>query len=145
MESLPNIQQALLKQTYPAAASPEYFVLRFDYAILCQKVADDQAIKDTVAKRLQEGVGHPGKMLILTSEQWNEARQNYVTAHKAGKLDELLGDQAPTEIKQAASSEEKPADSDQTLLEGVQAKEDNPLAEEAIKLFGADNVTVVDD
>ncbi|WP_195854791.1 DNA polymerase III subunit gamma/tau [Aerococcus sanguinicola] len=145
VESLPNIQQALLKQTYPAAASPEYFVLRFDYAILCQKVADDQAIKDTVAKRLQEGVGHPGKMLILTSEQWNEARQNYVTAHKAGKLDELLGDQAPTEIKQAASSEEKPADSDQTLLEGVQAKEDNPLAEEAIKLFGADNVTVVDD
>ncbi|OHO44980.1 DNA polymerase III subunit gamma/tau [Aerococcus sp. HMSC035B07] len=145
VESLPNIQQALLKQTYPAAASPEYFVLRFDYAILCQKVADDQAIKDTVAKRLQEGVGHPGKMLILTSEQWNEARQNYVTAHKAGKLDELLGDQAPTETQQDAPSEEKPADSDQTLLEGVQAKEDNPLAEEAIKLFGADNVTVVDD
>ncbi|MDO4670030.1 MAG: DNA polymerase III subunit gamma/tau [Aerococcus sp.] len=90
IEQLPNVQKALLQQTEPVAASSTHFVVSFQYQTLCQQVATNPEIQQAVAEKIQQQTGHPGKMLVLTDEQWHDARQTYVKAYREGKQAELM-------------------------------------------------------
>ena len=136
--SLPTVQAALLQQTFPAAASPEYFVLRFDYDLLCQKVADDRTLQQTVQEKIEAWTDHPGKMLLLTTEQWEKARARYVKAMKAGQLSSLLGD---------SKAEPENNDQDESVLKNTAQDKDegNEAVKMAEEIFGKDNISIIDD
>ncbi|KAA9234225.1 MULTISPECIES: DNA polymerase III subunit gamma/tau [Aerococcus] len=164
VESLPTVQQALLHQTEPVAASPEAFVLSFDYEIFCQRVFEDKELQETVATHLQNQINHPGRMLVMTSEQWQEARGRYVKAYHEGRKDELIQSQAEKENSDASqadsptspvASQESEApvaqEADQPLPQGESpsawlSQEDqqaqDPLTQTMADLFGADNDNV---
>ncbi|MCY3067670.1 DNA polymerase III subunit gamma/tau [Aerococcus mictus] len=159
--SLPTVQQALLHQTEPVAASPEAFVLSFDYEIFCQRVFEDKELQKAVANHLQNQINHPGRMLVMTSDQWQEARGRYVKAYHEGRKDELIQSQAekenngsdqadspasPVADQEAEVPADQKADRSQAQEESTSAwlaKEDqeaqDPLTQTMADLFGADN------
>ncbi len=152
IESLPSMQAALLKATFPAAASPSAFVVRFDYEILCKKVDDDDETRQQIESLLSNQLGHPTKMYYLTSDQWQEARQSYVKAMKNGELGDLVGSDVASG-KGSASDAEAFTQDNEAVDDGL---DENGLNEEemqarqaqidqATSLFGKDNVTIVDD
>ncbi|MEY8370991.1 DNA polymerase III subunit gamma/tau [Aerococcaceae bacterium 50-4] len=152
IESLPSMQAALLKATFPAAASPNAFVVRFDYEILCKKVDDDTETRQEIERILSNQLGHPTKMYYLTSDQWQSARQSYVQAMKNGELEDLVGGDAMAS-KGSASDAEAFTQEDEAVDDGL---DENGLNEEdsrsrqeqidhATSLFGKDNVTIIDD
>ncbi|WP_069285972.1 DNA polymerase III subunit gamma/tau [Aerococcus urinaeequi] len=152
IESLPSMQAALLKATFPAAASPNAFVVRFDYEILCKKVDDDTETRQEIERILSNQLGHPTKMYYLTSDQWQSARQSYVQAMKNGELSDLVGDDAVA-TKGSATDAEAFTQEDEVVDDGL---DENGLNEEetrsrqeqvdqATSLFGKDNVTIIDD
>lgn len=152
IDSLPSMQAALLKATFPAAASPSAFVVRFDYEILCKKVDDDDETRQQIESLLSNQLGHPTKMYYLTSDQWQEARQSYVKAMKNGELGDLVGSDVASG-KGSASDAEAFTQDNEAVDDGL---DENGLNEEemqarqaqidqATSLFGKDNVTIVDD
>lgn len=152
IESLPSMQAALLKATFPAAASPNAFVVRFDYEILCKKVDDDSETRQQIEDILSNQLGHPTKMYYLTSEQWQEARQKYVQAMKTGGMDDLVGDSTGTNKGSASDTEAFTQETDAVddgldenglSQEEVQARQEQ--VDQATSLFGKDNVTIIDD
>ncbi|AMB99228.1 DNA polymerase III subunit gamma/tau [Aerococcus urinaehominis] len=138
-----NMDGALLKATQPVAASPEYFVVSFDYDIICSRVASDQEIQAGVQAKISQLVDHPGKMLVISANQWQEARSTYVKAYKSGQLDQLLGKvQSEVNTDQSKQGDQLAANNlDQASLNADQ----EDLVQPAIDLFGADNVTISDD
>lgn len=164
VESLPTVQQALLHQTEPVAASPEAFVLSFDYEIFCQRVFEDKELQETVATHLQNQINHPGRMLVMTSEQWQEARGRYVKAYHEGRKDELIQSQAEKEnsdasqadspaspvasqeseapVDQEADRPQPQGDSSSAWLSQEDQQAQDPLTQTMADLFGADNDNV---
>lgn len=134
VKSFSNMQGALLSQTEPVAASSDVFVLRFLYTPLCQQVVADPSLIQAIEEKVQNKVGHHKRLVVITEEDWQAARSNYVQAMKAGHLDRMLEDDAAIEN----------SDIDLTLLEATEEKPD-PLIGTANQLFGGDHLTIVDD
>ncbi|RPA60884.1 DNA polymerase III subunit gamma/tau [Aerococcus agrisoli] len=152
--SLPGMQAAMLKATFPAAASPTAFVVRFDYEVLCKKVDDDEELRRQVEQMLSNRLGHPTKMYYLTSDQWQEARQTYVKAMKNGGLGDLVGDGAGAVADKGSAtdaeafSQNSDAINDAMLADGLEDEEARmrqDQVDQAVSLFGKENVTIVDD
>ncbi|MCZ0717912.1 DNA polymerase III subunit gamma/tau [Aerococcus kribbianus] len=143
--SLPSLQAALLEQTYPAAASSHGFVVRFDYDILCQKLSDNPEAQAEIEATAEKMLGHPSKMLVLTSDQWDKTRQKFAQAYKAGKVNELLGETRTDD--QATPTAMTQADPDLTAAVGEDSDADqaDDMVQQAVDLFGEESVTVVDD
>lgn len=143
IEQLPNVQRALLQQTEPVAASQTYFVVSFQYQTLCQQVAENPEIQHAVATLIHKETGHPGKMLVLTNEQWHEARQTYVKAYREGKQQDLIaqeGDASPADEEGTSEAVQEDEGTPAPLL-----TEEDAVAKPVIDLFGKDNVTITDD
>lgn len=144
VQSLPNIKSALLKQTEPSAASPTHFVLSFDYITLCQKVAEDKELQSTVEQIIQNKTGSNKKMLIISADEWQNLRTRYVTALKAGKVNELVGNEG--ESKPASATDLESIDVNEGAVElDTEATQADEMADQAIALFGEENVTIIDD
>ncbi|OYQ67694.1 DNA polymerase III subunit gamma/tau [Aerococcus sp. 1KP-2016] len=152
--SLPGMQAAMLKATFPAAASPTAFVVRFDYEVLCKKVDDDEETRRQIEQMLSNRLGHPTKMYYLTSDQWQEARQTYVKAMKNGGLSDLVGDDAATVADKGSASDAEAFSQDSDAineamavdgLEDEEARIRQDQVDQAVSLFGKENVTIVDD
>lgn len=143
--SLENMEAALLKQTYPAAASPQAFVVRFDYDILCQKMSENQTIQEKVQNKMATLLGHSIQMLFLTTEQWETTRKKYAQAYKAGTVAQLFGDNQ--ESTQSPSKENLKASlSDEAIMETNQSEDDaTEMINQAIDLFGEESVTIIKD
>ncbi|MCI5775250.1 MAG: DNA polymerase III subunit gamma/tau [Aerococcus sp.] len=135
VEQLPKVQRTLLQQTEPVAASEDYFVLAFEYATFCRNVSEDQEIQVTVKTQIGERLGHPKQMLVLTVEQWQDARKKYVQALKNGTSDALTAGAGSD--KQASDD----ADHETFDVPDETAEVVEPLAD----VFGKDNIHVVDD
>lgn len=142
---LPSLQAALLEQTYPAAASSHGFVVRFDYDILCQKLSDNPEAQAEIEATAEKMLGHPSKMLVLTSDQWEKTRQKFAQAYKAGKVNELLRETRTDD--QATPTAMTQADPNLTAAVGEDSDADqaDDMVQQAVDLFGEESVTVVDD
>ncbi|MDO4679948.1 MAG: DNA polymerase III subunit gamma/tau [Aerococcus sp.] len=159
VEQLPTMQKALLEQTEPVAASSTHFVVSFQYQTLCQQVAANSQIQQAVADKIHQETGHPGKMLVLTDDQWHQARQTYVKAYREGKQETLLPHDTESKAEDTPASEaaevtstatiatpditsnESTADSVAETITTQEEQVANPL----IDLFGKENVTITDD
>ncbi len=57
--------QAAYKGNFPAAASPNASVVRFDYEILCKKVDDDTETRQEIERLLSNQLGHPNQRCTI--------------------------------------------------------------------------------
>lgn len=137
VENLSKVQRTLLQQTEPVAASEDYFVLSFEYATFCRNVSEDTEIQQTVRQQIEQRLGHAKQMLVLTAEQWQEARKTYVKALKDGTRDQLTGDESAGESAETST--------DETRETFDVPDETEQVVEPLTSLFGVDNVNVVDD
>lgn len=137
VENLSKVQRTLLQQTEPVAASEDYFVLSFEYATFCRNVSEDTEIQQTVRQQIKQRLGHAKQMLVLTAEQWQEARKTYVKALKDGTRDQLTGDESAGESAETST--------DETRETFDVPDETEQVVEPLTSLFGVDNVNVVDD
>lgn len=137
VENLSKVQRTLLQQTEPVAASEDYFVLSFEYATFCRNVSEDTEIQQTVRQQIEQRLGHAKQMLVLTAEQWQEARKTYVKALKDGTRDQLTGDESAGESAETST--------DETRETFDVPDETEQVVEPLTSLFGADNVNVIDD
>lgn len=157
LDYLSITQRAVLRQAEPVAANGQACILAFEYDILCQKATEDVELREALAEAIQRMTNRPGEVVCLTVEQWATLRRNYVQDLKAGKIQPK-----PTEKEvETNPASNKPATqefsdhdvppppfddfamgSDEDVREEEKQQE---VVEQAISIFGEENVTIIND
>ena len=127
LQMLSTTQRALLKASEPVAASPNGFVLKFDYEILCQRAQESVELHEAIARHCQILAQYPGNFVSVTGEQWVQIRQDYLRDKK--EKQEAEG------VTHATEMEEQPTD-------GEEKNEVEQLVQNTIDLFGEDIVHI---
>ena len=127
LQMLSTTQRALLKASEPVAASPNGFVLKFDYEILCQRAQESVELHEDIARHCQTLAQYPGNFVSVTGEQWVQIRQDYLRDKK--EKQEAEG------VTHATEMEEQPTD------EG-EKNEVEQLVQNTIDLFGEEIVHI---
>ena len=105
LQMLSTTQRALLKASEPVAASPNGFVLKFDYEILCQRAQESVDLHEDIARHCQTLAQYPGNFVSVTGEQWVQIRQDYLRDKK--EKQEAEGVTHATEIEEQPTDEEE--------------------------------------
>jgi DNA polymerase-3 subunit gamma/tau len=139
------------------AANGQACILAFEYDILCQKATEDVELREALAEAIQRMTNRPGEVVCLTVEQWATLRRNYVQDLKAGKIQpkqtesEAEKNPAPNKpVTQEFSDYDVPPPpfddfamgSDEDVREEEKQQE---VVEQAISIFGEENVTIIND
>ena len=127
LQMLSTTQRALLKASEPVAASPNGFVLKFDYEILCQRAQESVELHEDIARHCQTLAQYPGNFVSLTGEQWGQIRQDYLRDKK--EKQEAEGVTHATEMEEQPTGEEEKNEVEQ-------------LVQNTIDLFGEDIVHI---
>ena len=127
LQMLSTTQRALLKASEPVAASPNGFVLKFDYEILCQRAQESVELHEAIARHCQTLAQYPGNFVSVTGEQWVQIRQDYLRDKK--EKQEAEG------VTHATEMEEQPTD-------GEEKNEVEQLVQNTIDLFGEEIVHI---
>ena len=127
LQMLSTTQRALLKASEPVAASPNGFVLKFDYEILCQRAQESVELHEDIARHCQTLAQYPGNFVSVTGEQWVQIRQDYLRDKK--EKQEAEG------VTHATEMEEQPTDEEEK-------NEVEQLVQNTIDLFGEDIVHI---
>ena len=127
LQMLSTTQRALLKASEPVAASPNGFVLKFDYEILCQRAQESVELHEDIARHCQTLAQYPGNFVSLTGEQWVQIRQDYLRDKK--EKQEAEG------VTHATEMEEQPTDEEEK-------NEVEQLVQNTIDLFGEEIVHI---
>ena len=127
LQMLSTTQRALLKASEPVAASPNGFVLKFDYEILCQRAQESVELHEDIARHCQTLAQYPGNFVSVTGEQWAQIRQDYLRDKK--EKQEAEG------VTHATEMEEQPTDEEEK-------NEVEQLVQNTIDLFGEDIVHI---
>ena len=127
LQMLSTTQRALLKASEPVAASPNGFVLKFDYEILCQRAQESVELHEDIARHCQTLAQYPGNFVSLTGEQWGQIRQDYLRDKK--EKQEAEG------VTHATDMEEQPTDEEEK-------NEVEQLVQNTIDLFGEEIVHI---
>ena len=127
LQMLSTTQRALLKASEPVAASPNGFVLKFDYEILCQRAQESVELHEDIARYCQTLAQYPGNFVSLTGEQWVQIRQDYLRDKK--EKQEAEG------VTHATEMEEQPTDEEEK-------NEVEQLVQNTIDLFGEEIVHI---
>ena len=127
LQMLSTTQRALLKASEPVAASPNGFVLKFDYEILCQRAQESVELHEDIARHCQTLAQYPGNFVSVTGEQWVQIRQDYLRDKKEKQESEG--------VTHATEMEEQPTD-------GEEKNEVEQLVQNTIDLFGEDIVHI---
>ena len=127
LQMLSTTQRALLKASEPVAASPNGFVLKFDYEILCQRAQESLDLHEDIARHCQTLAQYPGNFVSVTGEQWAQIRQDYLRDKK--EKQEAEG------VTHAAEMEEQPTDEEEK-------NEVEQLVQNTIDLFGEEIVHI---
>jgi len=127
LQMLSTTQRALLKASEPVAASPNGFVLKFDYEILCQRAQESVELHEAIARHCQTLAQHPGNFVSVTGEQWVQIRQDYLRDKK--EKQEAEG------VTHATEMEEQPTDEEEK-------NEVEQLVQNTIDLFGEEIVHI---
>ena len=127
LQMLSTTQRALLKASEPVAASPNGFVLNFDYEILCQRAQESVELHEDIARHCQTLAQYPGNFVSVTGEQWVQIRQDYLRDKK--EKQEAEG------VTHATEMEEQPTDEEEK-------NEVEQLVQNTIDLFGEEIVHI---
>lgn len=127
LQMLSTTQRALLKASEPVAASPNGFVLKFDYEILCQRAQESVELHEDIARHCQILAQYPGNFVSVTGEQWVQIRQDYLRDKK--EKQEAEG------VTHATEMEEQPTDEEEK-------NEVEQLVQNTIDLFGEEIVHI---
>ena len=127
LQMLSTTQRALLKASEPVAASPNGFVLKFDYEILCQRAQESAELHEDIARHCQTLAQYPGNFVSVTGEQWVQIRQDYLRDKK--EKQEAEG------VTHATEMEEQPTDEEEK-------NEVEQLVQNTIDLFGEEIVHI---
>ena len=127
LQMLSTTQRALLKASEPVAASPNGFVLKFDYEILCQRAQESVELHEDIARHCQTLAQYPGNFVSVTGEQWVQIRQDYLRDKK--EKQEAEG------VTHAIEMEEQPTDEEEK-------NEVEQLVQNTIDLFGEEIVHI---
>ena len=127
LQMLSTTQRALLKASEPVAASPNGFVLKFDYEILCQRAQESLELHEDIARHCQTLAQYPGNFVSVTGEQWAQIRQDYLRDKKEKQEAEGL--------THATEMEEQPTDEEEK-------NEVEQLVQNTIDLFGEEIVHI---
>ena len=127
LQMLSTTQRALLKASEPVAASPNGFVLKFDYEILCQRAQESVELHEDIARHCQTLAQHPGNFVSVTGEQWVQIRQDYLRDKKEKQESEG--------VTHATEMEEQPTDEEEK-------NEVEQLVQNTIDLFGEEIVHI---
>ena len=113
LQMLSTTQRALLKASEPVAASPNGFVLKFDYEILCQRAQESVELHEDIARYCQTLAQYPGNFVSVTGEQWVQIRQDYLRDKK--EKQEAEGVTHATEMEEQPTDEEEKNEVEQLL------------------------------
>lgn len=127
LQMLSTTQRALLKASEPVAASPNGFVLKFDYEILCQRAQESVELHEDIARHCQTLAQYPGNFVSVTGEQWVQIRQDYLRDKK--EKQEAEGVTHATEMEDQSTDEEEKNEVEQ-------------LVQNTIDLFGEEIVHI---
>ena len=127
LQMLSTTQRALLKASEPVAASPNGFVLKFDYEILCQRAQESVELHEDIARHCQTLAQYPGDFVSVTGEQWVQIRQDYLRDKKEKQESEG--------VTHATEMEEQPTDEEEK-------NEVEQLLQNTIDLFGEEIVHI---
>ena len=127
LQMLSTTQRALLKASEPVAASPNGFVLKFDYEILCQRAQESVELHEDIARHCQTLAQYPGNFVSVTGEQWVQIRQDYLRDKK--EKQESEGVTHATEMEEQPTGEEEKNEVEQ-------------LVQNTIDLFGEEIVHI---
>ena len=127
LQMLSTTQRALLKASEPVAASPNGFVLKFDYEILCQRAQESVELHEDIARHCQTLAQYPGNFVSVTGEQWVQIRQDYLRDKK--EKQEAEG------VTHATEMEDQPTDEEEK-------NEVEQLVQNTIDLFGEELVHI---
>ena len=127
LQMLSTTQRALLKASEPVAASPNGFVLKFDYEILCQRAQESLELHEDIARHCQTLAQYPGNFVSVTGEQWAKIRQDYLRDNKEKQESEG--------VTHATEMEEQPTDEEEK-------NEVEQLVQNTIDLFGEEIVHI---
>lgn len=127
LQMLSTTQRALLKASEPVAASPNGFVLKFDYEILCQRAQESVELHEDIARHCQILAQYPGNFVSVTGEQWVQIRQDYLRDKK--EKQEAEGVTHATEMEEQSTDEEEKNEVEQ-------------LVQNTIDLFGEEIVHI---
>ena len=130
LQMLSTTQRALLKASEPVAASPNGFVLKFDYEILCQRAQESVELHEDIARHCQTLAQYPGNFVSVTGEQWVQIRQDYLRDKK-----EKQEKQESEGVTHATEMEEQPTDEEEK-------NEVEQLVQNTIDLFGEEIVHI---
>lgn len=148
LDDLSITQRAVLRQAEPVAANEDASILAFEYDILCQKATEDMELQVALDASIQKMIKRPGEVVCVTVEQWASLRRQYVADLKAGKIQPKQAE-TNNEIKVATSELPEPppfddyiSGSDEEEREEAQQEE---VVEQAISIFGKENVTIINE
>ena len=127
LQMLSTTQRALLKASEPVAASPNGFVLKFDYEILCQRAQESVELHEDIARHCQTLAQYPGNFVSVTGEQWVQIRQENLRDKKEKQESEG--------VTHATEMEEQPTDEEEK-------NEVEQLVQNTIDLFGEEIVHI---
>ena len=119
-------QKALMNNSEPVAASPDALVVKFDYDILCERAQEDELLHDTINDYLEKIINRRIQLVCITSEEWPDARQEYIKRMNAGD-DETASSEAVDDSEEKAEEENK-----------------DEVVSKAVEMFGEAFVEVLD-
>lgn len=127
-------QRAMLKASEPVAAGPTGLVVAFDYEIVCGRAMDDQEMQLALHNNLSRLINYAPNLVCITRESWPKLRQSFIAQGKE------TGEPRTIELE-ALSSE----DEEISLLPDEEQHTTDQVVDEAVALFGADLVEVIND
>ena len=119
-------QKALMNNSEPVAASPDALVVKFDYDILCERAQEDELLHDTINDYLEKIINRRIQLVCITSEEWPDARQEYIKRMNAGD-EETASNEAVDDPEEKAEEENK-----------------DEVVSKAVEMFGEDFVEVLE-
>lgn len=119
-------QKALMNNSEPVAASPDALVVKFDYDILCERAQEDELLHDTINDYLEKIINRRIQLVCITSEEWPDARQEYIKRMNAGD-EETASNEAVDDPEEKAEEENK-----------------DEVVSKAVEMFGEDIVEVLE-
>ncbi|WP_040408074.1 DNA polymerase III subunit gamma/tau [Allofustis seminis] len=124
-------QSAIMNNGTPVAASPNTWVITFEYKILVERFETDELISKSLQQFLETIHQSQIKIIALTNEQWKNVRENYILERK--KLKQGI----PVDF-----SEEEKKEYEQRIQEEEKTKE---IINQAVAFFGEDTVKIMED
>lgn len=108
-------QDALLNEAEPVAASADSFIIKFKYEIHCQMAMENVKFVEAISGCLQQLLGKSYNCVGIPEDQWQKVREDFVKTQRHSDSDEATKQEA-----------------------------EDPIVSEAVKLFGADLIEIID-